>query len=163
MVDIDLRHEGQWNSVVKTQFLNSRLFKFGNYSFIAPVLELVNHQVRSFSFITNHKGISSPNYPALNGEINVSNNKHIFKSSLKIKKPKIAILSGKLNFNTPHIINNLNADYDHFYPNPVDGNLDVTDFWFSKYDIIFFDNFLFQEQIFLMPNFSPMINFNLFS
>ena len=78
---------------------------------------------------------------ALNGETNISNNKHIFKSSLKIEKPKIAILSGKLNFNTPHIINNLNADYDHFYPSPIDGNLDITDFWFTNYDIILLDNF----------------------
>ena len=78
---------------------------------------------------------------ALNGETNISNNKHIFKSSLKIEKPKIAILSGKLNFNTPHIVNNLNADYDHFYPNPIDGNLDITNFWFTKYDIILLDNF----------------------
>ena len=69
---------------------------------------------------------------ALNGEKNISNNKHIFKSSLKIEKPKIAILTGKLNFNTPHIINNLNADFDHFYPNPIDGNLDITDFWFTN-------------------------------
>ena len=78
---------------------------------------------------------------ALNGETNISNNKHIFKSSLKIEKPKIAILSGKLNFNTPYIINNLNADYDHFYPSPIDGNLDITDFWFTNYDIILLDNF----------------------
>ena len=78
---------------------------------------------------------------ALNGETNIANNKHIFKSSLKIEKPKIAILSGKLNFNTPYIINNLNADYDHFYPSPIDGNLDITDFWFTNYDIILLDNF----------------------
>ncbi|MDA9716482.1 hypothetical protein N9V21_03115 [Candidatus Marinimicrobia bacterium] len=78
---------------------------------------------------------------ALNGETNISNNKHIFKSSLKIEKPKIAILSGKLNFNTPHIINNLIADYDHFYPSPLNGNLDITDFWFTNYDIILLDNF----------------------
>jgi len=78
---------------------------------------------------------------ALNGETNISNNKHIFRSSLKIEKPKIAILSGKLNFNTPHIVNNLNADYDHFYPSPIDGNFDITDFWFTSYDIILLDNF----------------------
>jgi len=74
LVDIDLRHKGQWKSVVKTQFLNSRSFKFGNYSFIAPVLELINHKVKSLSFITNYKGIRSPNYPALNGEIRHSYN-----------------------------------------------------------------------------------------
>ena len=78
---------------------------------------------------------------ALNGETNISNNNHICKSSLKIEKPKIAILSGKLNFNTPHLVNNLNADYDHYYPSPIDGNLDITDFWFTDYDIILLDNF----------------------
>ena len=40
-----------------------------------------------------------------------------------------------------HLINNLNADFDHFYPNPIDGKLDITDFWFTNYDIIFLDNF----------------------
>lgn len=78
---------------------------------------------------------------ALQGEKNIANNRHIFQSSLKIEKPKIAILSGKLNFNTPYIVNNLNADYDHFYPNPINGELDITNFWFTKYDIIFLDNF----------------------
>ena len=72
---------------------------------------------------------------ALQGEKNIANNRHIFQSSLKIEKPKIAILSGKLNFNTPYIVNNLNADYDHFYPNPINGELDITNFWFTKYDI----------------------------
>ena len=78
---------------------------------------------------------------ALKGETNIANNRLIFESSLKIEKPKIAILSGKLNFNTPHIINNINADYDHFYPNPLNKNLDITNFWFTKYDIILLDNF----------------------
>ena len=78
---------------------------------------------------------------ALKGETNIANNRLFFKSNLKIEKPKIAILSGKLNFNTPHIINNINADYDHFYPNPLNKNLDITNFWFTKYDIILLDNF----------------------
>ena len=78
---------------------------------------------------------------ALKGEEDISNNRYSFKSSLKIEKPKIAILSGQLNFNSPFIINNLNADYNHFFPNPLDGDLDITDFWFNKYDIIVLDNF----------------------
>ena len=78
---------------------------------------------------------------ALQGEDNIKNNRHTFESNLKIEKPKIAILSGKLNFNTPHIINNINADYDHFYPNPLNKNLDITNFWFTEYDIILLDNF----------------------
>ena len=78
---------------------------------------------------------------ALQGEKNIVNNRHIFKSNLKIKKPKIAIISGKLNFNSPYISNNLNTEYDHFYPDPINGEMDITDFWFTEYDIILFDNF----------------------
>ena len=78
---------------------------------------------------------------ALQGEKNIVNNRHIFKSNLKIEKPKIAIISGKLNFNSPYISNNLNTEYDHFFPDPINGEMDITDFWFTEYDIILFDNF----------------------
>ena len=78
---------------------------------------------------------------ALQGEKNIVNNRHIFKSNLKIEKPKIAIISGKLNFNSPYISNNLNTEYDHFFPDPINGEMDITDFWFTEYDIIMFDNF----------------------
>ena len=78
---------------------------------------------------------------ALQGEKNIVNNRHIFKSNLKIEKPKIAIISGKLNFNSPYIANNLNTEYDHFFPDPINGEMDITDFWFTEYDIILFDNF----------------------
>ena len=78
---------------------------------------------------------------ALQGEKNIVNNRHIFKSNLKIEKPKIAIISGKLNFNSPYISNNLNTEYDHFFPDPISGEMDITDFWFTEYDIILFDNF----------------------
>ena len=78
---------------------------------------------------------------ALQGEENIVNNRHIFKSNLKIEKPKIAIISGKLNFNSPYISNNLNTEYDHFFPDPINGEMDITDFWFTEYDIIMFDNF----------------------
>ena len=81
------------------------------------------------------------NISALKGEKNISNNRYSFQSKLKIEKPKVAIISGKLNFNSPFIINNLNAEYDHFYPKPLDGNLDITNFWFNEYDIIILDNF----------------------
>lgn len=81
------------------------------------------------------------NISALKGEKNISNNRYSFKSKLKIEKTKIAVISGKLNFNSPFIINNLSAEYDHFYPNPSNGNLDITNFWFNEYDIIILDNF----------------------
>ena len=78
---------------------------------------------------------------ALQGEKNIVNNRHIFKSNLKIEKLKIAIISGKLNFNSPYISNNLNTEYDHFFPDPINGEMDITDFWFTEYDIILLDNF----------------------
>lgn len=81
------------------------------------------------------------NISALKGETNISNNRYSFKSKLKIEKTKIAVISGKLNFNSPFIINNLSAEYDHFYPNPSNGNLDITNFWFNEYDILILDNF----------------------
>lgn len=81
------------------------------------------------------------NISALKGEKNISNNRYSFKSKLKIEKTKIAVISGKLNFNSPFIINNLSAEYDHFYPNPSNGNLDITNFWFNEYDILILDNF----------------------
>ncbi len=139
-MDVEILNTNEGEGEVQIALLNDKKLIASN-----PMKIISNQQNYFQSFLINDEVDYEKNFEigisALNGEINVSNNKHIFKSSLKIKKPKIAILSGKLNFNTPHIINNLNADYDHFYPNPVDGNLDVTDFWFSKYDIIFFDNF----------------------
>ncbi|MFL2511180.1 MAG: hypothetical protein ACJ0RN_02675 [Candidatus Neomarinimicrobiota bacterium] len=78
---------------------------------------------------------------ALNSEKDISNNRYSFKSSLKIEKPKIAILTGKLNFNTPFILNSINAEFSHYYPDPLNGDLDITNFWFNKYDIIILDNF----------------------
>ena len=78
---------------------------------------------------------------AINSEKDISNNRYSFKSSLKIEKPKVAILTGKLNFNTPFILNNINADFSHYYPDPINGDLDITNFWFNKYDIIILDNF----------------------
>ena len=73
-VDIGERHKGEWNNVVKTQFLNARRVKFGNINVIAPFWELVNHKVRSLSFISNNKGLSTPNNPASDSEIRFSYN-----------------------------------------------------------------------------------------
>jgi|TARA_B100001093_G_scaffold517126_1_gene597713 hypothetical protein len=78
---------------------------------------------------------------AINAEKDISNNRYTFKSYLKIEKPKVAILTGKLNFNTPFILNNINAEFSHYYPDPLNGDLDITNFWFNKYDIIILDKF----------------------
>jgi len=74
LVDLEERHKGKWENVIKKQFLNERAFNYGNISFIAPVWDLVNHNVRSLPFIVNEEGISTPNYPAANGEIRFSYN-----------------------------------------------------------------------------------------
>ena len=68
-VDIGERHKGEWNNVVKTQFLNARAIKFKGKSFIAPVWELVNHKVRSLPFNMTEKGVITPNYPPLSFEL----------------------------------------------------------------------------------------------
>ncbi len=69
LVDLEERHKGKWNNVIKEQFLTARAFKFKNSSVVAPILELVNHNVRSLPFIVTEKSISTPNYPAMNGEL----------------------------------------------------------------------------------------------
>ena len=74
LVDIDERHKGKWNSVIKKQFLNARAVEFRRTAVIAPIWELVNHKVKSSNFIINQEGISTPNYPASNFEIRFSYN-----------------------------------------------------------------------------------------
>ena len=69
MVDIDLRHQGPWDNVIKDQFLNARLVKFKDTLVIAPIWELVNHKVRSLDFIINRDKICTPDYPASDCEI----------------------------------------------------------------------------------------------
>ncbi len=69
LVDLEKRHKGIWDNVIKTQFLNARAIKIGKTYFIAPVWDLVNHKVRSLPFILNKEGISTPNHPASNTEI----------------------------------------------------------------------------------------------
>ena len=139
-IDVEILSNNGGEGEVQIALLNDERLVASN-----PIKVLSNEKNYFQSFMIGREVDYEKNFEigisALNGETNISNNKHIFKSSLKIEKPKIAILSGKLNFNTPYIINNLNADYDHFYPSPIDGNLDITDFWFTNYDIILLDNF----------------------
>ena len=139
-IDVEILSNNGGEGEVQIALLNDERLVASN-----PIKVLSNEKNYFQSFMIGGEVDYEKNFEigisALNGETNISNNKHIFKSSVKIEKPKIAILSGKLNFNTPYIINNLNADYDHFYPSPIDGNLDITDFWFTNYDIILLDNF----------------------
>ena len=139
-IDVEILSMNGGNGEVQIALLNDNRLVASN-----PIKVFSNEKNYFQSFLIDGEVNYDKNFEigisALNGESSISNNKHIFKSSLKIEKPKIAILSGKLNFNTPHILNNLNADYDHFYPSPINGNLDITNFWFTNYDIILLDNF----------------------
>ncbi len=74
LVDLEQRHQGKWENVIKNQFLNARAVDFRNSSVIAPMWDLVNHKVKSLPFIINEEGISIPNYPATNSEIRHSYN-----------------------------------------------------------------------------------------
>lgn len=59
--NIDDRHQGDWDEVIKKQFLQSRsISPFEREQFIAPIFELVNHGFNSLPFIINSKGISTP-------------------------------------------------------------------------------------------------------
>ena len=74
LVDIDERHKGEWNIVIKNQFLNARGVNFGSNTVISPIWELVNHKVRSFPFICTKEGLGTPNYPASKSELRFSYN-----------------------------------------------------------------------------------------
>ncbi len=69
LIDLEERHKGEWSEVIKKQFLNSRRVAFENCSAIAPVWDLVNHEVISLPFLTSLEGISTPNYSPTNGEL----------------------------------------------------------------------------------------------
>ncbi len=69
LVDLEERHQGNWDNVIKKHFLNARSVEFENNSVICPIWDLVNHKVRSLSFVISKEGISAPNYPASNCEI----------------------------------------------------------------------------------------------
>ena len=102
-IDIELFSENAGEGEVQISLLNdgklvasNSLMIFrdrSNYSQSFLISENINFE-KNFKFEIS----------ALKGEKNIANNRLIFESSLKIEKPKIAILSGKLNFNTPHIL-----------------------------------------------------------
>ena len=69
LVDLEERHKGKWNNIIMEQFLSARVFKFKNSKVVVPIVELVNHKVRSLPFISSEQGISTPNYPSVNGEL----------------------------------------------------------------------------------------------
>ena len=69
LVDLEERHKGIWDDVIKERFLLARQVQFKNINVIAPIWELVNHKVKSFNFIVRKDGISTPNYPSSNAEL----------------------------------------------------------------------------------------------
>ncbi len=81
LVDLEERHQGNWDNVIKNQFLNARAFEFGEDLFIVPVLELVNHEANAFPFIKKFNGISTPNYAPRESELT-----HVYGYSSSIKR-----------------------------------------------------------------------------
>ena len=80
LIDLEKRHLGDWKNVILREFLGARAFKFNNLSMICPILELVNHDVISLSFIKGRDGIGTPDYPPFYGELTHNYNN---KSSIK--------------------------------------------------------------------------------
>ncbi len=78
---------------------------------------------------------------SLKHENNIENNRYSFNVNLESDNPKIAIISGNLNFNSMAIINHIGNNFDHFIPNFGTGIHDFKDFWFKKYDLVILDNF----------------------
>ena len=74
LFDLEERHKGKWDNVIKNQFLNARSVKFRNIEVVAPIWELVNHKVRSLPFVITEEGIMTPNYPSSKYEIRHSYN-----------------------------------------------------------------------------------------
>ena len=104
LVDIDERHKGNWDEVVKKQFLKARLVKYKKEPVIAPVWELVNHNVVSLPFILNLGGASTPNYPPMSGEItqsynNTSSLNRFFSYGFLAKETIVFSLPFSINFN----------------------------------------------------------------
>ena len=50
LVDLKDRHNGEWDEVIKKQFLNARSVNFRNIAVVAPIWDLVNHKVKSLPF-----------------------------------------------------------------------------------------------------------------
>ena len=69
LVDIEERHKGNWDTVVKKQFLNARSVNFSKVSVICPVWDLVNHNVNAFPFLRRFNGIGTPNYSPRKSEL----------------------------------------------------------------------------------------------
>ncbi len=80
ILDIDDRHKGDWDQIIKRQFLTARQFHFKNLSVICPLLELVNHNVKSLPFVRTTSGISTPYYSQMKDELTHS---YGYESSLK--------------------------------------------------------------------------------
>ncbi len=85
LIDINKRHEGDWDKIILREFLNARVFNFNKSPVICPLLELVNHDVTSLPFISYPDGLSTPNYLPINGEIthNYSNKSPLNRFSIK--------------------------------------------------------------------------------
>tara|TARA_B100000287_G_scaffold398574_1_gene416087 strand:+ start:400 stop:1410 length:1011 start_codon:yes stop_codon:yes gene_type:complete len=69
LTDIDSRHSGPWDIAIYNRFISARQFNYNNQTVIAPVLELVNHEVKSNPFQILHNGISTPKTTKIGKEL----------------------------------------------------------------------------------------------
>ena len=69
LTDIDTRHIGPWDLAIYNRFIAARQFNYNNQAVIAPVLELVNHEVKSNPFQILHNGISTPQTTKIGKEL----------------------------------------------------------------------------------------------
>ena len=69
LVDLPARHRGAWDQIVFARFLASRQVPFRGQPVIAPLWELVNHDVASPPFQLLPNGLATPTMPARDAEL----------------------------------------------------------------------------------------------
>ena len=69
LVDLPARHRGSWDQTVFARFLASRQVPFRGKPVIAPVWELVNHDVASPPFQLLPDGLATPTMPPSDAEV----------------------------------------------------------------------------------------------
>ncbi len=115
LIDLEQRYREDWDKVILKQFLVARQFSFDHNKMICPVLELVNHEVISLSFIKRLDGISTPNYPPFSGELthnynNKSSIKRFFSHGFFCKESIIYSFPFRVNFKNLGLIINCKGE-----------------------------------------------------
>jgi len=72
IIDIESRHKGDWDNVIFNGFLKSRNVIYRGQLVIAPIWELVNHNVNSPPFLYLADGLSTPTQVPSDSEVTFS-------------------------------------------------------------------------------------------